>query len=112
MQLVENPVDAAVFLPQLLPDLEKVSIDVSDPECRSVCERARATLERIGGSGLAKKQAEQAVPAQVQQTLTQVLGSEADKVDVAVVTYMSSLASHMIDAKHFDKADWIAVCPM
>eukprot|EP00884_Botryococcus_braunii_P020582 jgi/Botrbrau1/7207/Bobra.0300s0033.1 len=108
-KLVENPVDAAVFLPQLLPDLEKVSIDVSDPECRSVCERARATLERIGGSGLAKKQAEQAVPAEVQQTLTQVLGSEADKVDVAVVTYMSSLASHLIDAKHFDKADWIAI---
>jgi elongation factor 3 len=108
-KLVENPVDAAVFLPQLLPDLEKVSTDVSDPECRSVCERARATLERIGGSGLAKKQAEQAVPAQVQQILVGALGSDADKVDIAVLAYVSSLASHLIDAKHFDKADWVAI---
>lgn len=111
-QLVENPVDAAVFLPQLLPDLEKVSKDVSDPECRSVCERARATLERIGGSGLAKKQAEQAVPSQVKVSLNSSLGTEAGLVDDAVLNYVSSLATHLIDAKHFDKADWLAVCSL
>jgi elongation factor 3 len=112
LQLVENPVDAAVFLPQLLPDLEKVSKDVSDPECRSVCERARATLERIGGSGLAKKQAEQAVPSQVKAILVAVLGAEANAVDDAVLGYVSSLACHLIDAKHFDKQDWAEVCAL
>lgn len=110
VQLVENPVDAAVFLPQLLPDLEKVSKDVSDPECRSVCERARATLERIGGSGLAKKEAEKADLSQVKGSLASILSSNSSKVDQAVVAYVSTLAVHLIDAKQFNKDDWVAVC--
>ena len=46
-QLVENPNDAGVFLPRLLPGLEKVSQEVPDPECRSVAGRARDTLLKI-----------------------------------------------------------------
>lgn len=108
-QLVENPVDAAVFLPQLLPDLEKVSKDVSDPECRSVCERARETLQRIGGSGLAKKEAEQADLTQVKSSLLSILASDAYEVDDTVVAYIAVLAVHLINAKQFDKADWVTV---
>ena len=46
-QLVENPNDAGVFLPRLLPGLEKVSQEVPDPECRSVAAKARDTLLKI-----------------------------------------------------------------
>jgi hypothetical protein len=45
---VDNPQDAAVFLPRLLPGVEAVAKDVADPECRKVAERARDTLVRIG----------------------------------------------------------------
>jgi elongation factor 3 len=110
-QLVEDPMDAAVFLPKLLPDLEKVSKDVSDPECREVCERARATLTRIGGSGAAKKAAERAVPETIEKFLVDILGADVEKVDGAVVSYIASLAVHLVDAKAFEKSDWDEVQP-
>lgn len=47
MQLVENPNDAKIFLPRLLPGLEKVSQEVPDPECRSVASKARDTLLKL-----------------------------------------------------------------
>ena len=46
-KLVDNPADAAVFLPRLLPGLEKVSQEVPDPECRSVASKARDTLLKL-----------------------------------------------------------------
>lgn len=50
-KLVENPHDAAPFLPKLLPELEKVANEVADPECRKVAASAAATLLRVGGEG-------------------------------------------------------------
>jgi elongation factor 3 len=50
-KLVDNPLDAAPFLPQLLPGLEKVSNEVADPECRSVAARAAKELMRVANEG-------------------------------------------------------------
>ena len=50
-KLVNNPADAAVFLPRLLPGLEAVSQEVASPECREVADRAHATLLRVGAKG-------------------------------------------------------------
>lgn len=50
-KLVENPHDAAPFLPKLVPELEKVKEEVADPECRKVAAGAHATLLRAGGEG-------------------------------------------------------------
>jgi hypothetical protein len=35
-KLVDNPADAAPFLPKLIPELEKTKEEVADPECRQV----------------------------------------------------------------------------
>lgn len=43
-KLVEDEAAAAPFLPKLLPGLEKLAAEVSDPEARSVCSKAQATL--------------------------------------------------------------------
>lgn len=48
---MDNPLDAAPFLPQLLPGLEKVSNEVADPECRSVAARAAKELVRVANEG-------------------------------------------------------------
>lgn len=50
-KLVNNPADAAVFLPRLLPGLDAVRKEVSNPECREVADRAHATLLRVGAKG-------------------------------------------------------------
>ena len=43
-KLVEDPMDAAPFLPKLLPLLKRAMDEVADPECRQVCTRAYKTL--------------------------------------------------------------------
>merc|ERR1719287_419807 len=54
-KLVDNPVDAAPFLPLLLPALESNAESIADPEARSVTETAVAQLQRL--KGLAEKHA-------------------------------------------------------
>lgn len=68
LQLVDNPVDALVFLPQLLPDLKKAADEIANPEARSVCSKAVATLE------LMEKEAKE------------ILGEEVKKTDKDVST--------------------------
>eukprot|EP00899_Mesostigma_viride_P008304 jgi/Mesvir1/17475/Mv08750-RA.1 len=46
-RLVHDPIEAMVFLPQLLPALTKASSEIADPEAREVGERAHATLSAI-----------------------------------------------------------------
>merc|ERR1712003_307614 len=54
-KLVDNPIDAAPFLPLLLPALKTNAESIADPEARATTEKAVAQLERL--KGLADKQA-------------------------------------------------------
>ena len=47
MQLVEQPAHAAVFLPNVLPLVTRVSNEVSNPECREVASQAVKTLQNL-----------------------------------------------------------------
>jgi len=46
-KLVDNPVDAAPFLPLLLPEVRKCADACSNPEAREIVERAQGQLERL-----------------------------------------------------------------
>lgn len=46
-KVVDDPRDAAVFLPRLLPGVETVMAEESDPECRTVAQKTVAQLKRI-----------------------------------------------------------------
>jgi len=46
-KLVDDPIDAAPFMPLLMPALEKATETISDPEARSVAERSLAQLQRL-----------------------------------------------------------------
>jgi len=46
-KLVDDPLDAAPFLPQLLPALERAADAMSDPEARGVAENAVKQLKRL-----------------------------------------------------------------
>ena len=77
---MENPNDAGVFLPRLLPGLEKVSQEVPDPECRSVAAKARDTLLKIvpDPSAIAPPEAHDfkvRAPLQARPASARVLGS-------------------------------------
>merc|ERR1712176_1553440 len=53
-KLVDNPIDAAPFLPLLLPALKTNADSIADPGARATTEKAVAQLERL--KGLADKQ--------------------------------------------------------
>jgi elongation factor 3 len=46
-KLVDDPLDAAPFLPELMPALARSAESMSDPEARAVSERASAQLNRL-----------------------------------------------------------------
>jgi len=48
-KLVDNPIDAAPFLPLLLPALETNANSIADPEARGVTEKAVEQLNRLKG---------------------------------------------------------------
>ena len=48
-KLVDNPVDAAPFLPLLLPALESNASSIADPEARGVTEKAVEQMNRLKG---------------------------------------------------------------
>jgi elongation factor 3 len=61
-KLVENPADLAAFMPQLLPEVDKVGREISDPNARSVAVTTHALLVQAAGSedGRAALEAERA----------------------------------------------------
>merc|ERR1719199_1849582 len=48
-KLVDNPLDAAPFLPLLLPALEQNAVSMADPEAREVTQRAVEQMNRLKG---------------------------------------------------------------
>lgn len=48
-KLVDEPADAAPFLPLLMPALEKAASTIANPEARGVADRAYAQLMRLDG---------------------------------------------------------------
>mmetsp|Transcript_28813 Transcript_28813/g.85261 ORF Transcript_28813/g.85261 Transcript_28813/m.85261 type:complete len:1020 (-) Transcript_28813:814-3873(-) len=104
-KLVENPADAAPFLPKLLPELEKVSNDVADPECRKVATSAHATLMRVGGEGklTAPKKAD---VAEMAKRISDALGAKASAVDEPSINYAAAAMGCMSDLKHYVPSFW------
>ncbi|RLN36843.1 hypothetical protein BBJ28_00004595 [Nothophytophthora sp. Chile5] len=49
-KLMDDPAEAQLFIPKLLPGLKKIIETVADPECREVAGRAHETLFVAGGS--------------------------------------------------------------
>ncbi|KAG0308484.1 translational elongation factor EF-1 alpha [Dissophora globulifera] len=114
-KLVENPAHAHQFLPKLLPGLDRIIETGASPELRSVAERARATLVRVGGGEKAQEESTLNVayeirPAEVLQTLQKTIGSSI-KVDDFILTslhYSATLCSELIISRDFEADAWDA----
>ena len=126
-KLVEDPMDAAPFLPKLLPLLKRAMDEVADPECRQVCTRAYKTLLVAAGESSdavidenaeSKRTDEATVRAQMLKMMTEISGaSEADMaafVDTAEVKpyfeYICTLSTNALLAKNFDFETWKKSC--
>ncbi|KAF9940838.1 translational elongation factor EF-1 alpha [Mortierella alpina] len=114
-KLVENPAHAQQFLPKLMPGLDRMIEIGASPELRSVAERARATLVRVGGGEKAQEEstlniAYEVKPAEVLETLTKMIGASV-KMDSFVkisLSYSATLCSELITSRDFEADAWDA----
>jgi elongation factor 3 len=106
-KLVDDPIDAAPFLPTLLPDLEKAAEAMSDPEARSVAERATKQLKRLEGEcNLALKAAKIANVPEVLAALKKASKSKADDI---FMTHIASLMTSLMELRAFEQENWALV---
>jgi len=107
-KLVENPSDAAPFLPTLLPALERASEEISDPEARAVAAKAREQLVRIRDAAEADKIKNAGQdPAFVRKIIsTLVANKEVDDKFSVTLDYVSALSASLSHHANFDAAVW------
>jgi len=118
-KLVDSPLDAAVFLPRLLPDVRKMAAEVSDPEARNVAERTVKTLVSVGAEGDISQLADKYKPADPVATKAALVKALADAgVDAAacpgvaaVVEYAAAAGTSLADAKAFLADEWAPITP-
>jgi len=107
-KLVENPADAVPFVPKLLPGLDRARNEQSDPECRTVCDRAHETLlKAAGGENYVAPAAIKADMAKMTKGMEKELG---DKIKGAedVVDYVMKMCCGLVDRANYEADDWAA----
>ncbi|KAG0228986.1 translational elongation factor EF-1 alpha [Actinomortierella wolfii] len=115
-KLVENPAHAQQFLPKLMPGLDRIIEIGASPKLRSVAERARATLVRIGGGEKASANSQlniayEVKPEEVLEMLKATLGKDIKAYDSFVNTslkYSAALCSALITSRNFEVDAWDA----
>merc|ERR1712003_89180 len=105
-KLVDNPLDAAPFLPLLLPALETNAESIADPEARSVTETAVAQLKRL--KGLAEKHA--AIRGDVSKTedlFKEKFGcKDAEGGKLVAIQFQCTIATTLMDLKFMEDLQW------
>jgi len=99
--LVEEPKEVAVFLPKILPLLERAKEDVADPECREVCEKAFNQLARAGDMSEAAKGTNM---ESVMNLLTS--GNSVAGLAVLRINYVAAVCVSLADVKDFSAESW------
>ena len=122
-KLIDYAHEATTFLPELMPAIERLSDEMSDPEARSVATRALKTLKNIQESAETFEAAKTMEPEQVMNIINDAIKANgADNwskflsADASVrmsVEYVSVMLSGMIAGMLFEENDWKyqAVCP-
>jgi elongation factor 3 len=107
-KLVDEPLDAYPFLPQLMPALQFAADAMSDPEARAVAERASAQLTKL--SNLANEAKAYTKTADVDLVLAALQRTVKDKAAVAkgtvVFTYVARMCCSLMALQRFEKEEW------
>jgi len=104
-KLVDNPLDAAPFLPLLLPALKQNADHIADPEARDVTQRAVDQLNRL--KGLADKQlCVRGDIGKMQDTFKTSFGADDTENMKKVISHASSIATCMMDLGLMEDLQW------
>ena len=105
-KLVDNPIDAAPFLPLLLPALEQNAESIADPEARAVTEKAVSQLKRL--KGLADKQVSvRGDISKLEAEFKKALGEENPGPGLLkVIQHVCVSATTLMDLKYMEDLQW------
>merc|ERR1712176_1488143 len=105
-KLVDNPIDAAPFLPLLLPALEQNASSIADPEARETTEKAVEQLKRL--KALADKQASvRGDISRIEDEIKKALGIDnAEGGLLMTIKHASVIATCMMDLQFMEDMSW------
>ena len=104
-KLVEEPLEAAPFLKDLIPALGDAIDTIADPEARDVATKTHQAL--ITMDGQAKKMMEQRKFRDAEFIKNSITGKIGNDKDISVVNYLSSIVSSLIKTKTTDKDEYL-----
>lgn len=106
-KLVDHPLDAAPFLPTLLPTLQFAADAMSDPEARNVCERAVTQLERLNKlSEESSKREKKVDKAEVAAAIDSKVGKKVKAEFPSELNHLTEMACSLMHMKHFEISEW------
>jgi len=103
-KLVDNPVDAAPFLPLLLPALEQNADSIADPEAREVTARAVGQMKRL--KDLSDKALANRGDANKLSDLFKTSFASDNEAVTSVVAHAVSIAETMMDLNFMEDVQW------
>ena len=114
-KLVDDALDAAPFLPTLLPALGKAADAMSDPEARAVMERASEQLNKLSKSCEEAKKTSKIVDLTLVATLLKSKSVLTELTSItsitsiangAIIDHMSGILCSLMRLRKFDESDW------
>jgi len=106
-KLVEHVMEAAPFLPELIPALDKAREEVSDPEARAVCDGAYMQLKTIEDK-VAKDKSKKADHAKILGMLKEKAGGSWEGPAGVAADFASQVMCSLCDAACFKEKEWDA----
>jgi len=104
-KLVDDPLDAAPFLPLLLPALTQNAESISDPEARDVSQRAVDQLKRL--KALADKaMSVRGDTSKIDELFKSTLGADESENVTKVISHAAAIATCMMDLKFMEDLQW------
>jgi len=104
-KLVDDPLDAAPFLPLLLPALEQNADSIADPEAREVTQRAVDQLKRL--KGLADKAVSvRGDVSKLEAEIKTAVGGEFTAGQEKAIKHAAVIATTMMDLHFMEDVQW------
>lgn len=102
-KLVDDPIDAEPFLPTLMPALQFAADAMSDPEARSIAEKASTQLLKLSKLCEEAKRCTQVLD---KQAVLNVVKTNAKKGTEEQLGFIAGLCCSLMSLKKFEKSDW------
>lgn len=106
-KLMDDPAEAQLFMPKLLPGLKKIIETVADPECRDVATRAHSTLFEAGGSVEVSEEDMKVDYEVIHKIVADAVAADAAtkkaEIDNFAIDYVAGISYFLVVARNFNK---------